>query len=789
MSALSGLAAVSSDALLSGVRVVELSRHVAAAYCGSLLRQLGAAVDRAGPDIDVFGSGRTRAAMQGVLGAGKRLLPLQSPAMREALALADLVIVEWTDRDDALSRMVDSLVTTREGLTEKTRLLVLSACGSSGGHQPGCGLTSSAWSGMSWVIGEPAQAPLTLPHDVADCEAGASAAAAALVGLLADLPPAQTTIDVSSRDVLAHFVSMFANNFIPYGRPWHRDGRRPFQSGGIYPMGLFPCKDGFVAFYCRGDREWHNIVAAMGSPEWSRDERFKDPRVIARHHSDEVDTHLLPWIAARTKDEITAIAMTHGFAAAPVRLVGESLKDSQFQFRESFVRIALDDGEAVMVPTPPWRLHEAADVPPVRRSTRGSSNRAAGEFRPASPSEYLRGLRVLDLSWVWSGPLVGSVLADLGADVIKVEHPSRLDSVRARGRPIKDGLPVDGPVHELNPWFNQLNHGKRSVKLDLKCPADRERLHRLAASCDIVIENMRPGALAKVGLAYEDLARDHPALIMLSMSFAGQHGPLSRMMGYAGIMSSMAGLDSLVGYPAPAGDGAPVGMVKTGLGDPNAAMHALCVLLAALRRRDATGRGLWIDLSQRDAIVSVLCGALVESQLCGQVALTGNQHPLYAPHGHFACLGAEEWLALSIQTEQQWQRLLALAGDSGLQRFAALDAGQRIDARTQIEATLECWTRERQRDSLVDALLQAGIPAAPVATYELMRSAPWRQARGLTREVDHPYLGRQEIVVPPWRFGCETPGTTRPAPLLGADTAGVLAFFGGTPPVDDGNAV
>lgn len=378
------------------------------------------------------------------------------------------------------------------------------------------------------------------------------------------------------------------------------------------------------------------------------------------------------------------------------------------------------------------------------------------------------------MSWVWSGPLTCSILADLGAEVIKVEHPSRLDSVRQRGRPLRDGKEVEGPVHELNPWFNQLNHGKKSVELDIKSERDRDTIRQLAATCDIVIENMRPGALAKASLGYQDFARVNPSIIMLSMSLAGQAGPLSHMKGYAGIMTSMAGLESLVGYAEDDGTQTVVGMAKTALGDPNAATHAIGVLMAALYRRKLTGRGLWIDLSQTDAILSLLAAPLIESQFHGEARVMGNAHSLYTPHGHFRCKGEAAWVAISIHSEVQWRALLDVARDPALTQFAALDASERVARHRAIELALEGWTLQHNAQDIASRLAAARVPAAPVATYQDMSVSSWRQQRALTRTVRHPYVGTQDVVVPPWRFGRQTAGTDRPAPLLGADTDAVL---------------
>ena len=765
------LDAVPSAALLDGIAVVELSRHVAGAYCGRLLAQLGAAVVRFGPDTDALGSIRTRHALQQVLSVGKTRLPLENAGLQRALGTARIVIVETDDHDDEFAACVAQIIDHRAGLTKDALVVVLSATGATGGYQPGCGLTSSASAAMSWAIGEPGREPLTPPYDIVDYETGASAAGAALVALLAEAGAECSPIDVASRDVLAHLVSTLAQNYVPYGRHWQRDGRRPFMSGGIYPLGLFTCSDGHVALYCRSTEQWRGILQAMGDPEWSHAERFQDPRIVARKHGDEADLYLLPWLARHTKSEIMALGLEYGFPAAPVRTVGEALENPQFAFRGSLESVVLDDGTSVRVPAQPWRLYQGSSA----ATSPAASAWPIADTHARAPSDFLHGLRVLDLSWVWSGPLVTSILADLGAEVIKIEHPSRLDSVRQRGRPVQDGKEKEGPELELNPWFNQLNHGKRSVVLDIKSATGKAQLLELAATCDVVVENMRPGALDKLGLGYSEFAGVNRAIVMLSMSLGGRAGPLSQMKGYAGIMTSMAGLESLVGHLEPDGAQTVVGMAKTALGDPNAAAHAICVLMAALQRRKTTGNGLWIDLSQTDAILAILAGPLIESQLYGEARTLGNQHPLYAPHGHFRCAGDENWIAVSIQSERQWHRLLHAADDPPLHAFAGLDAQRRVEQRREIEQALEAWTSRQTPEAVVATLTAAGIPVAPVATYEAMSSAPWRRKRALSREVDHPYIGQQEIVVPPWQFGSRSAGVAHPAPLLGADTDEVLA--------------
>ena len=756
--------------LLAGARVVELSASVAGAYCGKVLAQLGAGVTRCGIDTAVIASADAARRMQRVLHGAKTTLDLGDPLLESALATADVVVVDSLQPGHPLHDLVRAVLDERRGLTAQAIVVALSFDSlEEDRERPACSLTSVAASGMSFAIGNQGAEPLTLPCDIADYEAGVNAASAAIAGLLRGPDHPGDRVDVSRRDVLANLVGTLALNYVPYGRPWHREGTRPSLSGGVYPCGLFPCKDGYVALYCRGNQEWVGLVKAMGNPPWSTEPRFADARIVATRHADEADAHLMPWLAGYTRAELLELGAKFGFPSAPVRYVREALDDAQFAFRGSLVPLS-GDGPAVKVPAAPWQLFAPAVTPAGKPKPAAAGTPAVGARPPAG---ILAGVRVLDFTWVWSGPMVTSILADLGAEVLKVEHPSRLDSLRQRGAALRDGVAIPGPTTELNPWFNQLNHAKKSVVLDMKASADRETLRELATTCDIVVENMRPGALADAGLGYADLSAVNPGLVMLSMSMAGQTGPLARMKGYAGIMTSMAGLESVVGYESAQRDAPFTGMPMTALGDPNGAAHGIAALLAALHRKRVTGRGTWIDLAQTDAILAIMAAPILESQLHGYAPVRGNARPDCFPHGHFPSRGTDDWVAIAIQNDAQWTALVGLTAPA-LDAHAALSLSARQARSEEITRALGDWTRTRDAEAIAATLRAQGIPSAPVASYEAMFASGWKARRRLTRAVRHPWLGLQEVFVPPWYFSAGTPGIEVPAPLLGEHTADVL---------------
>lgn len=392
----------------------------------------------------------------------------------------------------------------------------------------------------------------------------------------------------------------------------------------------------------------------------------------------------------------------------------------------------------------------------------------------------LAGVRVLDFSWVWSGPMVGAMLADFGAEVIKIEHGGRLDNARLRGRPTHAERPLEGPSIELNPYFHQTNHGKLSITLNLKDARAVELVHRLAGISQAVVENLSVGALERLGLGYRDLAAVNPALVYLAMSAAGQHGPLTGMRAYAPVMSSLTGLEALVGYPGEA----PVGMMNVGYGDPNAGAHALFALLAALWHQRRTGVGQFIDFSQVDALLAVLVEPLLEQAWAGRApAVRGNRDPRHVPHGVFPARGEDAWVAISVTDEGQWRALRELMARDGRSLPEAWD---RIDARLadvdRVEQAVGGWSRDYSREDLAALLQRAGVGAAPVLSVPEQWDHPQFQGQGLRQPAEHPHFGASLHYAAPWRMSATPPHVHASAPLLGADNDYVLGELLGLEP-------
>lgn len=384
----------------------------------------------------------------------------------------------------------------------------------------------------------------------------------------------------------------------------------------------------------------------------------------------------------------------------------------------------------------------------------------------------LAGLRVLDFSWVWSGPLVATILAEFGADVIKVEHGKRLDNSRLRGRPAVKDRTIEGPSIELNPYYHQTNHDKRSITVNLKEPRGIALLHRLVEQSDIVVENLTPGALGRVGLGYEKLSAINPRIIMLSMSAVGQSGPLSDMRAYAPVMSSFCGLETAIGYPG----GQPLGMMNFGYGDPNAAVHSLLPLLAAVYERETSGRGCHIDMSQLEALLAVLPEPVADWTLNSrEVVTSGARHKTLCPHGIFPAKGSDRWLSIAVLNDESWKNLVGLMGDPALLRgsgFARVE--DRQAAIELIESELSKWTATQERDALVEKLRNAGIASSPVNSIEEQWDDPQFLHRGVRKPVEHPLFGPEKLYSTPWTMSETPPRVAASAPLLGADNDDVF---------------
>ena len=756
-----------------GVRVVEFAGSgIAAAYAAWTLRRMGAQVTR------LTSSGSTAQANQTspivialeVLGDGKTAIdcPTDAAAFDALLAGHDVLICDTKDTLQALAGSLDAL-------SARLPHLVVGVATTFGLDGPyagyaGTGLDAQALSAVSWSMGEPSREPLTFPPGIVEHQSGAMLAAGCLMALsVRDETGMGRIVDVALADVLASYVAGNCRLYIHHNLQWHRSGRRASGSGGAYPYVILPCKDGQVCICGRTRDEWERFVKAMGSPEWAVQPRYKALRAMGTQYPDEVDALVQPWIAHKTMAELADIALANNLIVSPLRDFREVLATQHFWNRGFYTR-GRAAGKEVTVPGLPFRALEvrSATAPDIS----GELLAAPPPPRMSSPARRLTdtaaplcGMRVLDFGWVWSAPWVGTMLAELGAQVIKVEHAMRPDNLRLSGLVFRDGQKVEGPTKEMSPMFHQINHGKLGITLNAKMPRAVELLKALAATSDLVIENMSPGSMERTKLGYEDLRAINPRVVMLSMSAAGQFGELSSMRAYAPIMSSFVGLESLVGYA----DEQPTGALNFGLGDPNASVHALLAVLAALRRARSTGKGCLIDLSQIEAMLSTLRPYLVEAQVLGrQPPARGNRHPDLAPHGIYPAAERDAWLTIAVASDEQWNALGRLAPEESWARDARYaDTASRLRHLAELDAAIAAWTAQQPRDALVDRLRGVGIASSPVLSVQEQWIDRHYEARGIKKPIEIPVYGKEDVFIAPWRFSDFAPRVERAGPLTG----------------------
>jgi crotonobetainyl-CoA:carnitine CoA-transferase CaiB-like acyl-CoA transferase len=379
-------------------------------------------------------------------------------------------------------------------------------------------------------------------------------------------------------------------------------------------------------------------------------------------------------------------------------------------------------------------------------------------------------IRVLDLSMGWAGPLAGQMLAEMGAQVIKVEDTHYFDWWRGS---LSMAPPEAQPI-ERAATFNTTNRGKLGVTLDLLNPRGIELVKRLVAHSDILIENYSPGVMERFGLTYEILAPLNPRLIMISMPSFGYGGPETFSRGYGNTVEAMAGVTGLARYH----DSDQPYTLSNALGDPVGGLTGTFGILAALHEREKTGRGQWIELAQVEGVIPLLAGPILEYQLTGKVpAPRGNRHPEFAPHGIFRCAGGEEhaWIALAAHSDDQWR---ALARALGLENLATdprfIDASSRKANEDALDAELTRALATISIDDAVTRLRAASVYAASVNSAPAVLGDAQLQDRGYFVPVERAVVGTHLYPGAVPRMSVTPASQEVPAPLLGEHNAVVF---------------
>ena len=384
----------------------------------------------------------------------------------------------------------------------------------------------------------------------------------------------------------------------------------------------------------------------------------------------------------------------------------------------------------------------------------------------------LAGVRVLDLSRVLAGPWAGQLLADLGADVVKVERPGAGDDTRAWGPPWLSG--PDGHSTGESAYYLSANRNKRSVTIDISSAEGQSLVRRLASKADVVLENFKVGGLAQYGLDYASLKAINPRLVYCSITGFGQTGPYASRAGYDFLIQGMGGLMSLTGRPD-GSEGAGPMKVGVALTDIMTGLYATVAVLAALKRREQSGEGQHIDLALLDVQIACLANQAANYLVGGVVPQRmGNAHPNIVPYQEFPT--ADGYMIVAVGNDSQFANLCKTLGKpewSSDERFATNP--QRVKYRRELIALIHGETVRRTTDEWVAAMEAAGVPCGPINTLDRVFADPHVQARGTRIEMPHPLAKDVALVANPIRLS-ESPVQYRNAPpTLGQHTEAVLS--------------
>jgi crotonobetainyl-CoA:carnitine CoA-transferase CaiB-like acyl-CoA transferase len=773
---------------LSGLRVIDLSTWIGGAYCTKLLADGGAEVVKVeppdgdplrrwsasgaaiGPDTDGALFNFLNASKQSVVIDGERAEGLA--ALEALLASADAVV--WSRG----SPVAEHPTLLPHEILGRHRHLIVTSITPFGLEGPwrdkaATEFTLQAWSGaiVGLARGRPDRAPVFVGGQIGEWLSGLYAGIGTLAARRRNEPDGEL-VDVSMLETLAMCLTYYPVTFNDQlGRPMRR---RRF----VPTPGVGAASDGLVGLGCGTGQQWLDFCVMVEHPEW-----MEDPRLFLDRAA--LEPTIDAWIAEHTIEEVLDLASAFRIPNAPIANGSNLTGFEHFRTRGTFVANPRDGAAN---PGPPFRLGTARLRSPEPAPTLGEHSLDAALLRPprdsgrartkaGSPGLPFEGLRVLDMTAYWAGPLTGHMLALLGAEVIHLESSTRPDGARLVG-----GVPqTEDRFWERGPIFAALNTNKKSLTIDFRDPRGIDLLRRFVASCDVVVENYTPRVLDQLGLDYETLRADRPDLIMLRMPGFGLEGPWRDLSAFAFVIEDASGLTWLTGHP----DLLP--FEPYCVGDPNAGLHALFGLMLGLEHRERTGEGGLVEAAMVDAAVNVAAEQPIEFSAYGALlSRAGNRGPRAAPQNLYQAAGPDEngrddsWVAIAVATDEQWMSLRRALGELEWAKDPALvTAAGRVRSQDRIDGFLQEWCRERSADEVVEQLWEAGVPVGKVTQPHRQPELPPLASRNFFEEVLHPVIGSSRYSTLPMRFSSGPERFhQRHAPLLGEHNEELLAELG-----------
>ncbi len=774
--------------------VVDLSSGIAGAYCTKLLADGGAVVLKVeGPGGDRLRSwsasgttippGRDGALFSFLSSSKQSLLvdpddPDHVAALRTQVEQADAVV--WS-KGSRLAERADFGPEALRRLAPHLTVTTITPFGLDGpwSDRAATEFTLQAWSGgiVGLGRGAPDRAPVSVGGQIGEWLTGAHAAIGTLVSRTrAERDGPGELVDVSMLETLVTCLTYEPVTYADLvGRPFRR-GR------SLVTPGVEATRDGLVGVGVGTGQQWLDFCVMVDHPEWMEDRSLFADRAHLR-------SDIAAWMAEHTTAEVLELAGLFRIPHAPIGNGATIPATDHFQARRSIVTNPRDGFDQPERPcrfdppllSPPEPAPDLGHVAPGQDRPRAEpsprTGRAPAAVADADEGLALSGLRVLDLTAFWAGPLCTHVLAMLGAEVLHIESTARPDGTR-----LLSGLRSSEPDWwERSGIFSGLNTDKKSVTLDLTTDQGRDLLRRLIATCDVVVENYTPRVLEQLGLDADAVRAIRPDVVLVRMPGFGLDGPWRDDPAFAFVIEDAAGLTWMTGHR----DQNPVSPYC--VGDSNAGTHALYGLLVALEHRRRTGEGVVVEASRVDAALNVAAEQIVEHSAYGALLeRDGNRGPTAAPQNLY--LSADQdaegrrdaWVAIAVADDDQWLALCdaldrpAWALDPDL----ATQAGRRRH-HDAIDRHLSDWCGSHRGDDIVERRWAAGVAVAKVTQPQDQPDLPPLQFRRFFESVDHPVAGTARHAGLPIRFsrGPER-YHRRPAPRLGEHNHEVLGALG-----------
>ena len=545
-----------------------------------------------------------------------------------------------------------------------------------------------------------------------------------------------------------------------------------------FPVGIYPTKQGWLGVTTVTPAQWRAFCEMLGLFDL-RDDATLFLGVDRLQHMEEIESRFGPKLKQRTAQEWFAEGLKRRIPIVPVLGIGDLIRDEEKRSRGAIVPIAIG-GEIGftagsmqrLTGTPPRRGGAVPAIGERQPVTVRFNDAAAGAPSPKArdPNRLpLDGVRVIDFSMGWAGPICTRTLADLGADVIKIEaiqYPDWWRGVDRRPEYVLEKM------YEKMPRFCIMNRNKRGITLDLTRPQGLHLAKQLLAGADLAVDNYSVEVLPKLGLGYEVLSKINPKLVMMSMSAFGSGSIYRDCRAYGSTLEQGSGLPSVVGDA----NGPPV-MSHTAFGDAVGGLNGSAAVLIALIHARRTGKGQFIDLAQIECMMPLAAPWIVAHSIDGkQPVKYGNRHPDFVPHGCFACAGGDNWIVVAVSSDAMWPKLAKLLGRAD---WAADQTLRRATGRRQIESKIEeaitDWTSTRDPDKAMNALQAAGV-ASGVARLPIdLLKDPQLHARGFIQEIDRAFIGRHPQPSMPFRETDKPFAIRNPPPTLGEHNREILA--------------